>query len=81
LKYTPSSGYSSQVRGWLVINGIRHELAQVGPDFCITRQPIDTYLSSLAELIVEVDGDQQVVPIQTINEQSDSIKLIKFARA
>ncbi len=33
LKNALSNGHSSQVRGWLLIDGVKHELAQVGPDF------------------------------------------------
>jgi len=40
LKNALSSGYLSQVRGWLFIDGVQLGLAQVGPDFCILRKPL-----------------------------------------
>lgn len=63
LKNAQSNGYSSKVRGWLVVGCIQYELSQVGPDFCILRQP-RAFPQTPAELIVEVDGDQQITPIR-----------------
>ncbi len=63
LKNAQSNGYSSKVRGWLVVECIQYELAQVGPDFCILRQP-RAFSQTPAELIVEIDGDQLNIPIR-----------------
>lgn len=52
-------GYSSRIRGWLVVDGHELPLAQVGPGFCILRQAIDIAPSTEAQLIIEVDGDQR----------------------
>ncbi|MEQ1827881.1 MAG: hypothetical protein ABL921_18115 [Pirellula sp.] len=82
LKNTISNGYSSQVRGWLVIGGVQHELAQVGPDFCILREPIssDSLYSAdtQAELIVEVDGDQREMAIIFCSNHPSSPKKLLF---
>ena len=50
-----NEGYSSSVRGWLVVAGHRLRLAQVGPTKCVIRDshsapPMD------AELHYEIDG-------------------------
>jgi len=79
LKNALSNGYSSKVRGWLEIEGVRHELAQVGPDFCILREPISASSTS-GELIVDVDGDRQSVFIKLANFQGGSTKRISFVR-
>jgi hypothetical protein len=59
------TGYSAAVCGWLVIGGVQHELSQVGPDFCILRQPIpgDLVVTNQAKLIIEVDGDRREVAV------------------
>jgi len=71
LKNAQSNGYFSQVRGCLVIDGVRHDLAQVGPDFCIVREPV-TALSTSGQLIIDVDGDQQSFSIQLPTFQGSS---------
>lgn len=57
-----SSGYSSDVRGWLVVDGQRFTLAQVGPGFCILREPRQLS-EGRAEVQIEIDGhlDRQAV--------------------
>ena len=79
-----SNGYSSQVRGWLVIGGVKHELAQVGPDFCILREPLSTDLSISdtpeAELTIEVDGDPRTVAVNLLVNQKLYSKQLRFCR-
>ena len=79
LKNAQSNGYSSKVRGWLVIAGARHELAQVGPDFCIVREPI-VLSQTQAELVVEVDGDQKSTPVQIAINNGQANKRITYTR-
>lgn len=82
IKNALPNGHSSQVRGWLVIDGVQHELAQVGPDFCILREPIssDSVVSSdiPAELIIDVDGDQRTVAVNLSSNLSFSRKFLQF---
>ena len=84
LKNALSNGYSSRVRGWLVIDGVKHELAQVGPDFCILREPLSTELSISdtlkAELTIEVDGDHRTVSVNLLVNQSSYPKKLRFCR-
>jgi len=81
LKTILSNGHSSQVRGWLLIDRVQHELAQVGPDFCIVRDSISISSSStFGELIVEVDGNQQSFPVQFATSQPGSTKRVSFTR-
>ena len=75
LKNAQANGHSSKVRGWLVVDGIQHELAQVGPDFCILREP-RALSKSQAELIVEVDGDQRMTIIQIAESQSHQKRIV-----
>jgi hypothetical protein len=84
LKNALSNGYSSQVRGWLVFDGVKHELAQVGPDFCILREPLSTDLSISdtpeAELTIEVDGDPRTVAVNLLVNQNLYSKQLRFCR-
>ncbi|MEZ6103366.1 MAG: hypothetical protein R3E01_30860 [Pirellulaceae bacterium] len=84
LKNALSNGYSSQVRGWLVVSGVQHELAQVGPDFCILRQPIsgDFLVTDgiQAELLIEVDGDQREVAVLLSSSHPSSPKKLHFRK-
>ncbi len=79
LKNASPNGYSSKVRGWLVVGNCRHELAQVGPDFCIVREPL-AFSQSQAELVVEIDGDQQSTSIQIASDHAFDGNRISFAR-
>ena len=83
LKSALSNGYSSQVRGWLSIDGVQHGLAQVGPDFCILREPLSSQLSiadaQQAELIMEVDGDQRTVVVNLSLSHSSSPQKLHFS--
>jgi len=73
LKSALSNGYSSQVRGWL---------AQVGPDFCILREPISGDIIGAgdvpAELIIEVDGSKREVAILLISNATSFAKKLHF---
>lgn len=82
LKNALSNGYSSQVLGWLVVDGVQHELAHVGPDFCILREPIsgDFLVTSdiHAELLIAVDGDQREVAVLLSSSHQSSPKKLHF---
>lgn len=83
--HQPSSGHSASVSGWLSIDGQRHQLAQVGPDFCILRNPVffetDAALNGLvADLAIEVDGEQTEVDVKLLSVDPSSSKRIDFLR-
>ena len=50
-----NEGYSSSVRGWLVVAGHRIALAQVGPSMCVIRGN-HSVPPMRAELLFEIDG-------------------------
>jgi hypothetical protein len=52
-------GYSSEVELHLLVDGRRLEVAQVGKDFLILREPA-AVPSGHAELIITIDGNEQV---------------------
>lgn len=50
-----SDGYSARVRLGLRVDGTRLDVAQVGPDSLILREPRVIAPSTVADLIIEVD--------------------------
>jgi len=52
-------GRSAKVRLQLRVSGRAVPLSQIGPDFCISREPIDLSPQA-AEIIAEIDSDRHV---------------------
>ena len=84
LKNALSNGYSSQVRGWLVVGGVQHQLAQVGPDFCILRKPIGSEFFDTsgiqADLVIEVDGNPREVAVLLSTPHPSTSKKLHFRK-
>jgi len=55
--------FSAEVRIELVVDGVAHELAGVGPTFFVSRHPIDIPACD-AEIRMTVDGDAFVWPVR-----------------
>jgi hypothetical protein len=74
---------SSRMAG-CVVDGVQHGLAQVGPDFCILREPIfDALFDATAvqgELLIEFDGDHREVSVSVSSNHPSSQKSFRFAR-
>jgi hypothetical protein len=79
LKNAQSNGYSSKVRGWLVIDGASYDLSQVGPDFCVLREPL-LNIHTQAELVVEVDGNHKRTLVQIALSSGQGSRRIAFVR-
>lgn len=83
-KNIASRPFSSQVRGWLTIEGIQHELSQVGPGFCIVREPLTVEWSNgseqRADLTIEVDGEQRCVAVVLCGESQSRPKYLYFRK-
>lgn len=54
---THHGSYSAQVRLWLDTEHGRFPLAQVGPDFVITKSMVDRPEITSGDLEAEIDGD------------------------
>jgi hypothetical protein len=52
-------GYSAEVELYLLVDGRRLPVAQVGKDFLILRDPVDVP-SGYAELSITIDGNEQI---------------------
>jgi hypothetical protein len=55
-------GHSARVRLSLRASGHVVPLSQVGPDFCISREPVEL-LPQKAEIVVQIDGEDHVYPV------------------
>ena len=73
-----TNGYSSTIRGWLMVGGHRLALAQVGPAHCVVRRSI-AIPPSEAELVIEIDGQQQQSRVFLQDGISEDSTLVKFA--
>ena len=51
-------GYSAQVEIYVLIDGAKHDVAQIGPDSLILRQPLE-FAKGPAQIVVSVDGRQE----------------------
>jgi hypothetical protein len=84
LKNKSSNGYSSSARGWLNVDGQRYELAQVGPDFCILRNPLSGFdmsrIDTIVELVIEIDGEPSKVMAKLVSAHSSSPRKLNFCR-
>jgi hypothetical protein len=84
LKNKSSNGYSSSARGWLNVDGQRYELAQVGPDFCILRNPLSgsdmSRTDAIVELVIEIDGVTSKVMVKLQSAHSSSPRKLNFRR-
>lgn len=61
--------HSAKVRLSLIVEGHVLPLSQIGPDFCISREPIEL-APQLAEIVTEIDGDRHVQPVYLTNGMS-----------
>ena len=73
------SGYSSTIRGWLLVNGRRLALAQVGPEHCVVRRSVA--ISPIeAELVIEIDGDERRSRVFLHDGMSADSKHVGFSK-
>lgn len=65
-----------------MIDGVQYELAQVGPDFCIVREPISNDFFCAGDvqacLVIEVDGNQREVEVFLSSSHPSSPKKLHF---
>ena len=51
----PAENLSTDVDGWVIVEGVRHPLWQIGPDRLMLRQAID-FSPRQAEVMLSIDG-------------------------
>ena len=73
-----SDGYSARVRLGLRVDGARLEVAQVGPDSLILREPRVIAPSTIADLIIEVDDKVEVTSVILAEGASRTDARVKY---
>ncbi len=67
-----------------MIDGVQYALAQVGPDFCIVREPISSDFFCAGDvkagLVIEVDGNQREVAVLLRSDHLHSPKRLEFRK-
>ncbi|HET6883829.1 MAG TPA: hypothetical protein VFI31_26990 [Pirellulales bacterium] len=72
-----ASGYSSDVRLQLIVNGRTFEVEQVLCETCLLAEPID-HPPCEGELVMHVDGRPRVWPVKIPGGISRASKLVTF---
>lgn len=70
-------GYSAEVEIYLLVDGRRLPVAQVGKDFLMLREPVDVP-SGYAELCIVIDGNEQIHQI-ILSAQKPTATELEFA--
>jgi hypothetical protein len=52
-------GYSSEVKIWLLVDGARFEVAQIGPDTLTLRDDCEVR-SGHAQILIDIDGRREI---------------------
>jgi len=63
---TNGLNHSAKVRIQLAVNGIVFNVAQLGPDFIVIRDPAD-HPRSIAELTMSIDGSLRHWPVDLVD--------------
>ncbi|HEY2411559.1 MAG TPA: hypothetical protein VGI40_04925 [Pirellulaceae bacterium] len=72
-----SSGYSTHVELFLILNGRQIELGQVGSEHCTLRHPED-FPPSQGEIVTIVDGDETRIPVFFPNGASAASRRVSY---
>jgi len=73
-----SDGYSARVRLGLRVDGNQLDVAQVGPDSLILREPRAIAPSTVAKLIIEVDDKVEETSIMLAEGASGNDARVKY---
>lgn len=73
-----NTGYSSTVELYLVVNGYKLLVAQVGPDTLVLREPRYIPPSSEGELIIKIDGRTKIEHVMLPRGSTEDAVLVPF---
>jgi hypothetical protein len=71
-------GYSAHVDLYLLVNGSRFPLAQVGAGSLILRQPQDIPAGTQAKLVISIDGREDIEDVVLGDGASQSQHLVPY---
>jgi hypothetical protein len=71
-------GYSAEVEIYLLVNGKRFDVAQIGNGSLILRDPSPIPASTHAKLVIKIDGHEEIEHVLLTASADESEKLIPF---
>jgi hypothetical protein len=71
-------GYSAEVEIYLLVNGKRFDVAQIGNGSLILRDPAPIPASTEAKLVIKIDGHEEIEHVLLTESADESEKLIPF---
>jgi hypothetical protein len=74
-----AEGYSSQVELYLVVAGVSHPLSRIGNGCFSFREPRDLPAATQGQLIVKVDGREDVRSVVLPDGAARSSDVVKFS--
>ena len=72
-----SAGYSAHVEIHLILNGERLDVGQLGPEYCMLREPRE-FPPSPAEIVLVVDDEETRLPVFLKNGGTASDRCIPY---
>lgn len=75
----PAESLSTDVDGWVIIEGVRHPLWQIGPERLMLRQSID-FPPRRAEVLLSIDGRVNRMRVYLPNGSSASSPFIAYRK-
>jgi hypothetical protein len=67
-------GYSSDVTIYVIVDGQRYDVAQIGPETLILRDA-EAALSGPAQIVINVDGREEVHHVILFADESSGVEL------
>lgn len=80
LSSSPKTGYSATVQMFLEIDGVRHDVSHMGPEFVILAKPVKCPPCS-GVVSLSVDGRLKQWPVSLPAGVSESVQRVKTAKA
>jgi hypothetical protein len=71
-------GYSAAVEIYLIVDGTRHDVAQIGDGSLILREEVDIEPDTDAKLVMIIDGHEEMETVVLPKGASRSDKVVPF---
>ena len=73
------TGYSADVSIHLLVSGLKLRVAQIGPQSMILRDVESVPSSTAAQLVVSVDGEEQIDEIMLHNGVTPPCRVVEYS--
>jgi hypothetical protein len=71
-------GYSADIEIYLIVDGKKHDVAQIGGGSLILRDPIATPADTSAKLVIRIDGHEEIEQVVLTNGSAKDEPVISF---